>query len=124
VEMLVQVAQRFRDDDAVLGYEIMNEPIGDDDAIAAFSARAAQAMRAADPRHLIVFEPSAVRNFTNSTPPSSRPFPVEGAVYAVHVYTPMTPDGIAASVLAARDEADAWRTPLLLTEAGAPSQSQ
>ena len=46
-----------RADPAVIGYEIMNEPIGVDDTVQAFQARAAQALRDADAKKLVVFEP-------------------------------------------------------------------
>jgi endoglycosylceramidase len=123
VAMATFVAQRFAGDQQVLGYEIMNEPIGDDDLIAAFSAKVAAAIRAVDPQHLIVFEPSATRNFTNSAPLPNKPFPVEGGVYAVHIYNPgpsnpAYPTVIAGSAAAARDEADAWGTPLIVDEFG------
>jgi endoglycosylceramidase len=127
--MLAHVAGRFRDDPAVIGYEIMNEPIGVDDTVQTFQKRAAQTLRDNDTKKLVVFEPSATRNFTNSSPIASAPFPVGGAVYAVHIYTsvfgtnPTLADGtfpplLAASFSAARDEAAAWATPLMVTEFG------
>ena len=129
VDMLVHVAARFRDEPAIIGYELMNEPIGADDAIEAFQARAAAALRAADPKKLVVFEPAATRNFTNASPISATPFPVAGAVYAVHVYTAIFnntatladgtyPQLLSDSIHGARDEADGWRTPLMVTEYG------
>jgi endoglycosylceramidase len=124
VNMTRAVATRFAGDTQVMGYEVMNEPIGDDDAIAAFSARVGAALRAVDPNHLVVYEPSATRNFTNSSPLSSSRFSVDGAAYAVHVYNPgpdnaAYPTVIDGSMSNARDEADAWGTPLLITEFGA-----
>jgi hypothetical protein len=121
IAMLTQVAMRFRGDEAVLGYEIMNEPIGSDDLIAAFHAKAAAAMRAVDDRHLLSFEPSATRNFTNASPLADRPFADAGGLYSVHIYTS---GGITGSVAAGREEADSWKAPLVLTEAGVPTQDQ
>jgi len=128
VNMARQVALRFAGDTQVLGYEIMNEPIGDDDLVAAFSTKVATALRAADAKHLILFEPSATRNFTNSSPLPAKPFPVDGAAYAVHVYNPgpNNPAYVSAifgSVHGAREEADAWGTPLLITEFGADASN-
>jgi len=129
LDMLGHVAGRFGADPAVIGYEVMNEPIGVDDTVQAFQARAAQTLRDADPKKLVVFEPVATRNFTNGAPISSTPFPVGGAVYAVHVYTAIFGDSsaladgsypalLSGSISGARDEADAWGTPLMVTEYG------
>ncbi len=129
IDMLAHVAGRFRDDPAVIGYEIMNEPIGGDDTIQTFQARAAAALRAADGKKLVVFEPAATRNFTNSSPISATPFPVAGAMYAVHIYTAIFnntatladgtyPQLLSDSIHGARDEADGWHTPLIVTEYG------
>ena len=129
IDMLTHVAARFAGDSAVLGYEIMNEPIGVDADVQLFQIKAAQALRAADPKHLIVFEPVATRNFTNGAPFASAPFPVAGAVYAVHIYTAIFgnssaladgsyPPLLAGSINGARDEADSWGTPLMITEYG------
>src|SRR6185369_15594663 len=103
----------------VLGYEVMNEPIGVDDAVMAFNEKIARAIRSVDPKHLILFEPSATRNFTNGAPLSSKPFAVAGGVYSVHVYTAVFSSGSALadgtyppqlehSIAGARDEADSW----------------
>jgi endoglycosylceramidase len=129
MDMLAHVAERFRDDPAVIGYEIMNEPVGVDDVVQQFQGRAAARLRATDGKKLIVFEPSATRNFTNGAPVSSTPFPVAGAVYAVHIYTVIFGDQSAlddgtykdklhGSISGARDEADGWHTPLMVTEYG------
>ncbi len=129
VDTLAHVAARCRDDPTVIGYEIMNEPIGADDDVQAFSARAARALRDADGKKLVVFEPAATRNFTNASPISATPFPVAGAAYAVHVYTAIFnntstladgtyPTLLSNSIGGARDEADGWHTPLFVTEYG------
>src|SRR6202035_5487117 len=107
----------------------MNEPIGVDDAVQAFHVKVARALRDADPKHLVVFEPVATRNFTNGAPIASAPFPVAGAVYAVHIYTAIFgnssaltdgsyPSLLHGSISGAREEADAWGTPLMVTEYG------
>jgi hypothetical protein len=127
--MVGQVAMKFRGDLQVLGYEIMNEPIGTDADISVFSQKVATAIRAVDPDHLILFEPSAIRNIVNASPISSVPFAVGGGVYAVHIYTAVFsasqtlaagtyPPLLAQSISGARDEATAWGTPLFITEYG------
>lgn len=129
VEMAQQVALRFRGDQAVLGYELFNEPIAADADLLRFHVKVAKAMRAIDARHLIVFEPSSERNFINSAALADAPFPVGGAVYAPHIYTAIFgsdprladntyPAALHSSVQSARDEADSWKTPLVLDEFG------
>jgi len=129
-EMAQQVAMRFRGDQAVLGYELFNEPIAADADLLAFHVKAATAIRVVDAKHLILFEPSAERNFTNSAALADAPFPVGGAVYAPHIYTGIFSndprlandtyeESLHASVSGARDEADSWKTPLILDEFGA-----
>ena len=128
------LAARFAGDTQVLGYEVMNEPIGVDDTIDVFNAAIATALRAADPGHLVLFEPSATRNFTNGAPIPSQPFAVPGGVYTVHVYTDVFgsstiiadgtyPPLLASSISGAREEATSWKTPLVITEFGIGSDN-
>jgi len=122
--MFTQFATRFAPDPSVLGYEIMNEPIGGDPDVQAFSVKLAQAIRAVDARHLVLWEPSAVRNIFDNAPLGSAPFPVPGAVYAVHIYTSRAgdwPTRVDDSVDHARAEADSWGLPLMVTEYGCDS---
>ncbi len=127
--MAGMLAARFVGDTQVLGYEIMNEPIATDAEVDAFNSKVGAALRAADPGHLILFEPSATRNFTDSAEISNTPYSVTGGVYSVHVYTdvfgsgPGLTDGsyvenLFNSVSGARIEAQAWKTPLVITEFG------
>jgi hypothetical protein len=115
--MVQEVASRFVKDDLVLGYEIFNEPMASDMSVDPFSVKIAQAIRQVDTRHLILWEPTAYRNFINHANVSSTPFPVPGCVYAVHVYT-YDPGVVAKSIQSARDEATAWGEPLMVTEHG------
>ncbi|HEY2748329.1 MAG TPA: cellulase family glycosylhydrolase, partial [Polyangia bacterium] len=132
LDMLAHVAGRFAGDPAVIGYEIMNEPIGVDDTVQAFQARAAGTLRATDAAKLIVFEPVATRNFTNGAPIASAPFPVAGAVYAIHEYDGIFSNGdaladgsyvslLSGSVQGGLEEAQAWGTPFMVTEYGCGS---
>ncbi len=126
----VAVAKRFRRERGVLGYEIMNEPLvvgGTQAALDAFHVRVAEAVRHADRRHLIAFEPDTIRNLTNAAPVPAAPFPVTGAVYAPHIYTGVfdgtdvssgDPAILAPSMERAAAEAAAWGTPLLVGEYG------
>jgi endoglycosylceramidase len=121
-QMAQQVATRFRDDQSVMGYEVFNEPITTDDQAVAFAVKVARAIREVDARHLIVWEPSSTRNFTDGAPISDAPFPEAGTVYAVHIYTARNGDWqsrLDGSIRGARAEADGWGTPLMITEHGA-----
>jgi endoglycosylceramidase len=126
-----RLARRFRGSRAVVGYELMNEPLlvpgPDAEAqLLAFHTRIAKAIRRVDRRHLIVFEPNTLRNVFNMAPIPAKPFPDRRAMYAPHVYTyvfdfqPFTGDttALAASMHAAAAEAAAWGTPLLVGEYG------
>lgn len=126
------VARRFARNPGVLGYEIMNEPIAfvipdGNAALLAFHVRVATAIRRADRRHLIAFEPDVIRNVTNQSPMPSAPFPVRGALYAPHIYTAVfdgrdyssgDPAILAPSMEHAAAEAAAWGAPLFVGEYG------
>jgi endoglycosylceramidase len=127
--MLDHVAARWADDPAVIGFELFNEPpVGQVD-VDPFNEAAAARVRAAAPDKLVLFEPSATRNLFDFAPKPAAPFPVENAVYAPHIYTyvfnadasqleQLQPSDLEPSVMAARGEADAWRTPLVIGEYG------
>ncbi len=127
----VVVAQRFRKHPAVLGYEIMNEPLptltpNGAALLQAFHLRVTAAIRRVDRRHFVVFEPDTVRNLTNSAPIPTAPYPDRHAIYAPHVYTGVfdgqTYTGGAAlltpSMEHAAAEAAGWNAPLLIGEYG------
>lgn len=128
--MAAAVATRFRGDPTVIGYEVFNEPIGTDAQVRRLNVSTAEAMRAADPGHLVFFEPDVTsRNLFDRSPMPTAPFPVPGAVYAPHTYPlaffgteaqrmAFTLDTLAPSVRSARAEATAWGTPLVITEWG------
>ncbi len=128
-EMAAEVARRFRDDEAVFGFELFNEPLGSDEQGLALHAQVGAAIRAVAPSKLLVFEPPATRNIVDRALVSPEPFPLPGAVYAPHIYTlaltasesarrSFTIDTLRASHVNAIREARAWGTPLLVTEWG------
>jgi len=128
--MIGHVAARWATHPAVIGFELFNEPITGTLELDAFHKWAAEAVRAAAPQKLVFFEPIAVRNLTDFIPLPSAPFPVDGGVYAPHIYTYVfqsdqtafenaTADQLEASVAAARAEATAFDTPLWIGEFGA-----
>ncbi|MBI4508689.1 MAG: cellulase family glycosylhydrolase [Deltaproteobacteria bacterium] len=127
-EMLEHVGRRYADHPAVVGIEIFNEPQTSESKLFRFHARAAARLREAAPSKLIFFEPTAVRNITDSVTPSEEPFPITGAVYSPHVYTlvlqggdlkSFTIEDLRPSVESARLEAASWKTPLFIGEFGA-----
>lgn len=134
--MLDRVAARFAAAPAVVGFEIINEPIAPSDTLDPFQFAAAARLRQAAPTKLVFFEPPAVRNFLDAQPLASAPFPVAGAVYAPHAYTyvfgdqsaslaGMTEDDLAFGIDHARAEADAWGVPLYIGEFGiGPDQTR
>jgi endoglycosylceramidase len=130
-EAAAVVAKRFRRSAAVVGYEIMNEPLATPDAageaqLLALHVRVTQAIRKVDRRHLVVFEPNSLRNLLNRAPLPSAPFPDAKAVYSPHIYTyvfdgqTFTGDrsALVSSMQKAADEAAAWDTPLFVGEYG------
>jgi endoglycosylceramidase len=133
-QMLGVVAMRWANHPAVIGFELFNEPDTGTAELDAFHARAAAAVRAAAPTKLVMFEPPALRNFTDFIPAPKQPFPVTGAVYAPHIYTfvfspdqtkfqTATFDELEPSVRAAREEATALGAPLWIGEFGVGPES-
>ncbi|HYY05512.1 MAG TPA: cellulase family glycosylhydrolase [Candidatus Limnocylindria bacterium] len=128
----VVLGRRFAREPAVLGYEILNEPLAfltpnGDAALRTFHQRVARAIREVDRRHLIAFEPDVLRNLTNRAPIPATPFPVRGALYAPHIYTDVfdghdyssgDPAELAPSMERAAAEATGWGAPLLVGEYG------
>ena len=102
------LAKRFKDEPAVAGYELMNEPqsgafaapgLFDQAALFPFYQRAVDAITGTndggyrdlgihDTRHLVFFEPWAVRNLVDASPQMNTPFTTyPNLVYAPHQYT-------------------------------------
>lgn len=85
--MVRHVAERYAGEPWVLGYDLYNEPIAADSLLRDFHARLAAEIREVDADHLILFEPSATRNVIERAAFSPDPFPDDGGLYAVHLYT-------------------------------------
>ena len=129
LDVLDHVATRWATDPAVIGFELFNEPPVGDSLVTPFSVEAAARVSAIAPTKLVMFEPSATRNLFDFAPKPTEPFPTPNAVYAPHIYTfvfysdstqlqTLTPDALEPSVQAARAEATAWGTPLVIGEYG------
>ncbi|MCS6856835.1 MAG: cellulase family glycosylhydrolase [Sandaracinaceae bacterium] len=129
-EAVVHVVQALRGDEIVVGFEVYNEPVASDAQTRRLNEFVARAIRAADPTRLVFFEPPAIpRNFTDQAALASRPFEVQGAVYAPHSYTlafrgseeerrSFTKETLRRSHENAQREAASWGTPLLIGEWG------
>lgn len=94
LKMLAHVAGRFADVPGVLGYDLMNEPMGAPAAVyfgrferktlAAFYRKATAAVRGADPERLVFVEPEPLVGLGH---PCFLPaFDEPGLVYAPHLY--------------------------------------
>lgn len=129
IDMIAHVAARYAGDEAVVGFEIFNEPVTGAAELYPFTFAAAAAVRDAAPGKLVFFEPPAIRNLLDFQPPSDVPFPVAGGVYAPHIYTyafadpdnhlaTLTIEDLRPSIDNARAEAIAWQTPLFIGEFG------
>lgn len=127
--MAAHVAARFADEPWVIGYEIFNEPVAEDRYLVPFHAKVAQAIRTVDERHLLLFEPNAIRNLRDEAPLAQAPFSDAKGVYAPHLYTLAfsDPDGELATLEKSRLEQNfsnaereraSWQTPMLIGEWG------
>jgi endoglycosylceramidase len=129
-EAVVHVVEALRGDDAVVGFEIYNEPVATDAQTRRLNEAVAAAIVAADPARLSFFEPPALpRNFTDRAALAETPFAVAGGVYAPHSYTlafngteaqrlRFTRETLRTSHRNAVREAESWGTPLLIGEWG------
>jgi endoglycosylceramidase len=132
VAMARHVAERFAAHPAVLGVEIFNEPVFVGNAqLLRLYAPAYEAIRQAMPGKLVLFEPSAERNFFDSAPEGSGPIGA-GTAYAPHIYKlafdgstsadplrmTMTKETLRPQNERAVDEAASWGAALVVTEWG------
>jgi endoglycosylceramidase len=124
--VLVHLATRFANDDAVLGFELFNEPLATDQQLVDFDLEMLAAVRPVAPKKLVFFEPSAIRNALDYANLGDGSIGA-GTVYAPHVYSrvftpatmaPLTKAALAHSNNHARDEADSYAAPLVITEWG------
>ncbi len=125
--MVERVAHRLSAVPGVIGYDIMNEPWGDEATeLAALHRDAGQAIRSADPSAILFLSPHAIISAGFS--PTQLPAPTfANAAYSPHFYdgsvlfgswggTP--PDGPFQYM---RGTADGWGVPLFVGEIGGPA---
>lgn len=128
-KMVAHVAAAFADHPGVIGFELFNEPLASFAQLRSFHAALLPVVQAAAPKKLVLFEPPAIRNFTDRADIPEAPLG-PGTAYAPHVYTAafgsaevraaVTEDKVRRSYEAAREEAAAWQAPLVVTEIGFP----
>jgi endoglycosylceramidase len=131
IAAVTQMTKRFLGDPVVLGYEAFNEPVVLKlPELIAFHQNLADAIHAIDADAPLLFEPVATRNQFDKGYLSPDPFGHAPAVYAPHIYTAwfsvpdqmgwasMDPSVLVQSMQNAEDEANAWGTPLFVTEFG------
>lgn len=127
--MLKSVAARLEGEPGVIGYDIMNEPWGDEVMdLAPFHNDATAAIREASPSAIIFVSPRAL---TSSGEPTKLPPPAfSNAAYAPHFYDATvllfkTWSGTQPTEAFANmtGTAEAWGVPLFLGEFGAPAET-
>jgi endoglycosylceramidase len=127
-KMLAHVAARFAKDDAVVGFELFNEPLASDLVLPGVYGPMIAAVRAAAPAKLVFFEPSVTRNQIDRASIGAGSLG-PGTVYAPHVYTlaftgddasraSITKDTLRPSNASAREEAEGYAAPFVVTEFG------
>jgi endoglycosylceramidase len=130
VRGLVRVAERFKDDPWVVGYDLMNEPwpgadwqpcvVGcpehEERLMAPFHARATAAVRAVAPRQLVFVEPFVLFNFGQAA--TSLPGTDPGNGLSFHSYA-LDAAGEEGVVARAVEAAERDGSPVIATEFGA-----
>ncbi|MFH2009920.1 MAG: cellulase family glycosylhydrolase [bacterium] len=136
IDHLVLLAERFADEPAVIGFDVMNEPFcahenmnGCGVVLGDFYARAAEAILAVAPHKLIFFEPNYMAYLGLPTEVTAPTYP--NAVYAPHYYLmsihdggdyDLNPEPILGALAMRQSEADAFGTPMFMGEFGGMAQ--
>jgi endoglycosylceramidase len=126
-QAVAYVAERIDGQPGIVGLELFNEPVifFDDQTLVGFHRHVAASVREVAPGLAVFFEPSALRNITDSDAASPE-IGITNAVYSPHVYTDVFEDGwvtedvakLDASVAAAKVEATAHQAALYVGEFG------
>lgn len=133
------VARRVRDDEVVIGVDVMNEPFWgsqptttfEPDVLGPFYARVMERVRKESPSAIAFLEPAATRNLGLAT--RFERMPIDNAVYSPHAYDTTAEQGKGFSgparsaylsrIAAYKVEADDFGTPLWIGEYGGTSGS-
>jgi len=130
------VTARYAGEDAVIGFELMNEPVafhvtGGIALLEDFTRQGHAAMREVNDRHAFWFEPDSLRNFSFKAAAPTASLGDANSVYAPHIYprnSGLTTDAdwqaaVGDGLKTTRAEADAWGSALFLGEWGADPKS-
>jgi endoglycosylceramidase len=130
------VTARYASEDAVIGFELMNEPVafhvtGGIALLEDFTRQGHAAMREVNDRHAFWFEPDSLRNFSFKAAAPTAPLGDTNSVYAPHIYprnSGLTTEAdwqtaVGDGLTDTRAEADAWGSALFLGEWGADPKS-
>lgn len=121
--MVDHVANQFKDEPNILGYDLLNEPWGTASELKALWEDSARAIRTHDPAALIFVSPHAVTStgigFNHQIPQ------IPQAVYSPHYYDPIVLAGkhylrqsLIPTMTRLKEEARKWGMPLFLGEFG------
>ena len=85
------IAKRYKDEETIVMYDLMNEPNAGDGSPKPLFLTTAKAIRAIDTEKELVYEPGNESDYS-----SLQPFDIPGILYSVHVYYPhaLTHQGI------------------------------
>jgi aryl-phospho-beta-D-glucosidase BglC (GH1 family) len=103
VEVWDLLAAHYKDEPAVWGYDLLNEPVEGSVAPGlldwrALAEKVARRIREIDARHAIIVEPGSAGGWDNL--PFFEPLDIPGVIYSVHMYEPLpfTHQGILAGM--------------------------
>jgi endoglycosylceramidase len=128
--MIGRVAQALAGEDAVIGYDLLNEPGGDEATqLAPLYEDAARVLRAADPAAILFVSPGALTSAGTTTKLPRPSF--DNLAFSPHFYDPIvfllkswTGDDESAVFQSMTNTATTWGVPLFLGEYGAPPSTQ
>jgi endoglycosylceramidase len=128
--MIERVAHTVAGEDAVIGYDLLNEPGGDEPTqLAPLYEDAARVLRAADPAAILFVSPGALTSAGTATRLKRPSF--DNLAFSPHFYDPIvfllkswTGDDESMAFQTMTATATAWNVPLFVGEYGAPPSTE
>jgi endoglycosylceramidase len=130
VDMVKAVAERMSDHGNVIGYELINEPWGNDTELASLYEAVGAAIRSRHPNTILFVPPHAL--VSSGTPDNN----IAKPTFTNFVYSPHYYDGnvlllknwmggsVATPLNKMLNKANGWSVPMILSEYGAPAETQ